>query len=376
MPNHQGSYTEKEIYGQPELWRKTYQLVYSEKRWIKELFDKVTANPATEIILTGAGTSGFIGNTVEGIVQKELGLRTRAVATTDLITHPEYFLSEKNATLLISFARSGDSPESVEAYRISDQYCKHIDHLIITCNRDGALARKAVNNNTYVLLLPEGANDQGLAMTGSFTSMLLTALLVTGIDNLESNQRYVDLAATYSNRVLEQYMGQLKTIAAKKFERVVLLGSGSNLGIAREGALKIQELSDGAIICTYDSFLGFRHGPKAVVNNKTLIIYIFSGNPLVYQYELDLAQSIEEKSNYLDTLGIRESDIPELALGNSILLNSQESPQLKQFFTLCAIIPIQALAYYKSVNLKLDPDNPSRNGAISRVVQGVTIYSR
>ena len=134
--------------------------------------------------------------------------------------------------------------------------------------------------------MPEGANDKGLAMTGSFTSMLLAGLLLSDLDDLDKNKGYVEQLAKYGAILLEKYSEKIKEVAALDFNRVVFLGSGSLKGIARESHLKVQELSDGQVVCKYDSFLGVRHGPKAVIKNATIIVYLFSNNNYVNKYEI------------------------------------------------------------------------------------------
>ncbi len=180
-----GIHTAREISSQPGLWIETYTKLLSEKNQISEFIHKVLDQDCPNIILSGAGTSAFIGEALVGTFQKKLGVTTRAIATTDIITHPaDYFISSR-PTLLISFARSGDSPESLATVELAGKYCDNLYNLIITCNKDGILARKTFSWNSYVFLLPDETNDRSLAMTSSFTSMLLSALLILNIDEVE-----------------------------------------------------------------------------------------------------------------------------------------------------------------------------------------------
>lgn len=180
-------HTAKEIAGQPELWQRVFRQLKNEQNAIHSFIKPILEKGNARIVLTGAGSSAFIGESAQGIVQQLTGVHTQAIATTDVVTHPELFFLEKVPTLLVSFARSGNSPESVEAVRLADAHCNEIYHLIITCNPDGELAAYAndCGGNCLALVLPEGSNDNSLAMTGSFTSMLLAILLVAGIDQLD-----------------------------------------------------------------------------------------------------------------------------------------------------------------------------------------------
>jgi tagatose-6-phosphate ketose/aldose isomerase len=313
---------------------------------------------------------------LQGPFQKNTGKRTSAIATTDLLSHPEEYFNKEHTTLLISFARSGDSPESVAAVNLANMLCKKVYHLIITCSPSGKLAREAKTPGSYVFLLPEHAADQSLAMTGSFTSMLLSGLLISEIGLVEELREQVELLSSYAEKIITKYSCELKKIAELKFDRVVILGSGPLQGAARESHLKIQELSDGKVMCTCDSFLGFRHGPKAVISPSTLLIYLFSNNEYAHQYEIDLVKSVNEGEKGIYSIGISESHVKDIGLDLAIELSEDDNVKLNEgFLAICSVLPAQILGYFKSLQLNLRPDNPSENGAITRVVQGVTIYN-
>ena len=201
--------------------------------------------------------------------------------------------------------------------------------------------------------------------------MLLSVLLLSDIGNLRKKKEEIEMISNQGKLLLENSEAFAK-IAAIDFERVVFLGSGPMLGIARECHLKLQELTDGQVICKYDSFLGFRHGPRAVTNDKTLLVYLFSPDDFVYKYELDLALSIAKDPRKIKCLSIGRAEKKAMNSCLNIDLQMHSDQQLN-------IIPAglvgQLLGYYKSLEKGLNPDNPSVSGAISRVVQGVTIYN-
>ncbi|MDZ7689924.1 MAG: hypothetical protein U5K69_02005 [Balneolaceae bacterium] len=151
---------------------------------------------------------------------------------------------------------------------------------MITCNPEGDLAKQTAELQSYRFLMPPEAEDQSLAMTGSFSSMLLAVLLMGRLDELPSLEKAVQQFAERGRALLNEHVESLKKFAELDFTRAVFLGSGPRLGIARESHLKLQELTDGHVVCKYDSFLGFRHGPKAVIDDQTLIVYLFSEDPV------------------------------------------------------------------------------------------------
>lgn len=363
--------THKEILGQPELWMHVLKDIKGRQSDLSKFLSPLFSRKDLCIILTGAGSSAFIGEAAQGLVQKNTGRTVKSIATTDLVTHPELHLQSKAPVLMVSFARSGNSPESLETIKLADSFCQEVFHLMITCNKEGKLMEYSQENpeKSLAFLLPERANDKSLAMTGSFTSMLLSILLLTSKKRKEYEEE-VNYILDQGKKILS-HAESFKQIAAKDFERVVFLGSGSMLGIARECHLKLQELTDGQVICKHDSFLGFRHGPRAVTNEKTLLVYLFSPIDHVYKYELDLAQSIARDPRNLECISLGRPE--ETNLRSCLNIDLQLKPD-QELNIIPATLTGQLLGYYKSLKLGLNPDNPSVSGSISRVVQGVTIY--
>lgn len=370
-----GYYTAKEISSQPDMWMKTYKRVRAEKEQIKEFIGNIVDKKNPCVILTGAGTSAFIGEVLAGTVQKQLKVSSKSIPTTDIITHAEDYFIRSKPTLLVSFARSGDSPESLATVKLAEANCDDLYQLIITCNKNGELAIKSRSDNTYVFILPEETNDRSLAMTSSFSSMLLAGLLILNLDDIENMQPIIEGMCECGNFILKENLMQLRSIAALDFKRAVFLGSGPLFGIAHESHLKVQELSDGKVICKYDSFLGFRHGPRAVVDKSTLITYLLSNNAFVRQYELDLIKAIDESPTGAKSVGVGH-ELDKLGLNFDFTINIPDCAANfpEEFYSVIYILPAQIIGFYKSLDLGLEPDSPSKGGSISRVVQGVTIY--
>ncbi len=370
-----GLHTAKEIASQPEMWLKTYGRVEEEKEQLSQFMEKALQNENTCIILTGAGSSAFIGEALSGSYQKDTKLITRSVATTDIITHPEDYFIPSKPTLLISFARSGDSPESLATVKLANSHCDNLYQLIITCNKDGVLARHCRSENTYVFLLPEETNDISLAMTSSFSSMLLAGLLILKLRNSDTLLPVIENMCKCGNHMINENLSKLKAIAALDFKRAVFLGSGPLFGIAHESHLKVQELSDGKIVGIYDSFLGFRHGPRAVVDGSTLVTYFLAYNGQVKQYEIDLIKDISESPHKAINVCIG-SDLEKQGLDVDFNVDYPESISEvpEEFFSVFYILPAQIIGFFKSLEFGLEPDSPSKDGSISRVVEGVKIY--
>jgi tagatose-6-phosphate ketose/aldose isomerase len=269
----------------------------------------------------------------------------------------------------VSFARSGNSPESVAATEIAESHLSDLHHLIVTCNKDGALYRRHRDSEcSLVALLPEATHDRGFAMTSSFTSMLLAGRRVL------LPAQSIDLArigaATFS--VIEDRGGSLATAAARGFHRVVYLGSLGLAGIADEAALKLLELTDGEIVAVANTPLGFRHGPKTIVDDKTLVVLFLSNDPHMRRYELDLAREIAADGIAARLLVLAGQGEGADGLGADLLPGLAAASDAELCFPY--LTWAQSFALGRSLALGRTPDNPSRTGAVNRVVQGVTIY--
>jgi tagatose-6-phosphate ketose/aldose isomerase len=367
-------HTAREIAGQPDLWLKIWRLLQKESGEIEQFLAPILDDDSLNIILTGAGTSAFIGEVLCGYLQRRLNKPVRAVSTTDIVTHPENYFLPQRTTLIVSFARSGNSPESVATVELANQICYNPFHLVITCNNQGEIVRKTSPSNSYIFLLPPEADDKSLAMTGSFTSMALAGLMIwPGLDPNKTDEDVHHLCES-GRRILSEYADPVREIANLDFKRGVFLGSGPFFGIAHESHLKLQELSDGKVICKYDSFLGFRHGPKAVIDSSTLNVFIFSNNPYVSKYEIDLVKSVNRGERGIFRMGIMENPVGRLNLDLEIVYGGRSKNLAEPLLGLCSILPAQMLGFYKSLQLGLKPDRPSESGTITRVVQGVNIY--
>lgn len=374
-----GYHTAREITGQPQLWVKTWKKLREESGRIGKFLDAVQQKSDLEVVLTGAGTSAFVGDVAEPVFRTCWSKPVRAIPTTTLVTHFNEYIDRKKPLLLVSYARSGNSPESTGVIEIARAEMQaELFHLVITCNSNGRLAKMATGPNTCLFLLPEEAEDQGLAMTGSFSSMLLASLLIARLDKLNEKEDDIHRLADAGKHLIGNQLDTLKTVVQKDIARAVFLGSGSMLGIARESHLKLQELTDGKIVCKYDSFLGFRHGPEAVIDRNTLLVYLFSEDPYVWQYERDLAEDIAAKGFGATTLGIRGNRMGEdsLKIDYFIGLDIKNDNKLldSAFQPIVSVLPAQIMAFLKSIQGGLEPDEPSEKGAITRVVEGVTIY--
>lgn len=366
-----GTHTAREIAHQPAVWQTVYGQLQAERPSLEAFLNPLLALPDLRIVLTGAGSSAFIGQCLAPALLRLLGqrpgIRVEAMATTDIVSSPEQCLQPEVPTLLVSFARSGNSPESLAAVELADRLVKRNHHLVVTCAAEGALNRRLAGQpHAHVLLLPDETHDRAFAMTSSFTGMLLAAAWAFGLPLAPVRE-----LAGAAQALVEHETDRLYALAELPFERVVYLGSNALLGLAREAALKLLELTDGKLVAMADSTLGFRHGPKTILNDSTLVVILLSNDPYTRQYDLDLLHELRREGRArvlaLGTFGTaaRHADDVPLSLPAS-------APDLA--LAPVALVFAQCLALLASLRLGLTPDNPSASGTVTRVVSGVTIH--
>lgn len=368
------TYTATEIRQQPKLWLETYNIVKDNENSIKDFFNR-RLKPNTRIILTGAGTSDYVGDTVYLYLAKKMKLRVEAIATTDLVSNPYEFIEEDTPTILVSYARSGNSPESVGAYDVFEENVKDISQLVITCNANGELAKKAKGSDENLcLLMPELSNDKSFAMTSSFSCMLLATILAFDIENIEENKTYVDIVVNQGNEILDNKWNEAKELVDIDAERIVYLGSGPLKGLAQEMALKNLELTSGKKVTVCESVLGFRHGPKSIINDNTLVIFMNSNNEYTNLYDMDLIREIsgDNGEHKLAVISYKKNEELNDLCTKYIEIDGQAVPEIFTVFNYMLFGQIFGL--FSSLKLGISPDNPRPDGTVNRVVKGVVIH--
>ncbi|BCP60611.1 SIS domain-containing protein [Streptococcus suis] len=371
------SITAKEIFQQPGLWQEAYQLYVSQLEAIESFLSGIKEkHDLIQVIFTGAGTSDFVGQSIANYLNQVNDLkhiRFSTVGSVELVGRPYDYLQADIPTILVSFARSGNSPESVAAVEIAKQLVNELYQVTITCAPEGKLAIAAEGDTDNLLLLqPAGSNDKGFAMTGSFSCMSLTALLVFSPASQEEKAHWVETIVRLGQDVLdrEDYVQDLVNL---DFERVIYLGAGGFYGLAHEAQLKILELTAGKIATMYESPLGFRHGPKSFINDKTLVILFASNDAYTRQYDVDLLNEVHGDGIAERIVALSADKLVGTEAANFVLAEGGAG-LLDVFLTFPYIIFAQTVSIMSAIKCKNLPDTPSPTGTVNRVVQGVIIH--
>lgn len=373
-------YTAQEIYQQPSVWKEMVAIILAQQNEIRNFIDSIyEKHERIRIIMTGAGTSAFAGDTLvpELNRQNQYNVYFESIATTDIVSNPAEYLVEDEPTIMVSFARSGNSPESLAAVSLAKKMIKNFYQVNITCNKEGKLAKSSEGDkNSLTILTPEQANDQSMAMTSSFSNMILAAYLL--FSSTPINQSGIDQVISSGEHFVQSITDTIEQILEFDFERVIYLGSGLLGQLSHEAALKMLELTAGKVVAVNETSLGFRHGPKSILNNKSLVVIFMSQNSYTRKYDMDILREIAADELPFKTVVLAEKvneEIQELA-DWSIQVNNENELFANDFYlALLYVIFAQALALKKSVKLGILPDNPSPEGRINRVVKGVTIYN-
>lgn len=286
-----GFWTAKEIDQQPACWLSAQESLAANSEQTKAFLDPLLARADLRIILTGAGTSAFVGSSIAPALSRLLNRQVEAIATTDLVSAPNLYFREYIPTLLVSFARSGNSPESLATVDLAERMIDECYQLVLSCNAAGELHRLCENRkNALTILLPEETNDRGFAMTSSFSTMLLAAVSIFAGSAAFSPT--ASRLADFVRRFITGRGGEIAEIARGSFSRALFLGSNLFKGLAQEASLKLLELTDGAVHTGFDSPLGVRHGPKAALDGHSIVVVFMSNDAYTRSYDLDIVSEL------------------------------------------------------------------------------------
>ena len=371
--------TAKEILQQPKLWKETLEIFRNSEKSLKEYLKKIGFGKEFDIVFTGAGTSEYVGNILEPLLNKNETGEFKSIATTDILNNPLNYMKKNKKTLVVSFARSGDSPESAGVIDITDKIIDEVYHLFITCNKEGALAKRAEGNEKiFLLLMPEESNDKGFAMINSFSCMLLAGILSFSRDNSEVIDEMGEIISIAEKELNEKYP-EIKKLAEEDHKRIVVLGSGILKGLAEELSLKIMELSAGKVVSVSNTTLGFRHGPKAIVNEETIVFELVNQDEYAMNYDEGLLEEMSEDKSADKLIAYNISNNNSIEESTYKVIKPDETDrgkirnkELASLFIY--LIYGQTYAFFKSQYLGNTTDNPFPSGEVNRVVKKFKVH--
>jgi tagatose-6-phosphate ketose/aldose isomerase len=364
-------HTLPEICRQPQTWRETCELMIKSTAAVN-----ASLRGAKSLIFTGSGSSEYAGDCVRASVQAELGIDCQAIGGGVLLTGKTEALPVCRPRMMVSLARSGDSPESTGALSLMLEHDPEMRHLVLTCNSTGALAQTYRDHTQVsVITLGNNTNDQSLVMTSSFTNLMVAARFLGLVNHPDAYRAICDQAASIAAHVFSSQFDTLAQVAESGFKRVVYLGSGARYGAAREAALKMLEMTAGRVTSLYESYLGLRHGPMSYIDSNTLVVCFISSDVTKRSYETDLLRELSRKRLGLRKLIVGEAIRTDVTRPEDVVVECRGLKQLgDRNAVLVDAVVAQLLAFFRCMQEGLHPDSPSRDNVINRVVQRFPLY--
>ena len=360
-------HTLTEIFQQPELWRQTAE--FSAALAGRHL-EQIRRNEC--VVLTGSGSSHFVGECIAPAIQRGTGRTAHALGSGELLLARRELLPLQRPLVLVSFARSGSSPESTALISSCLEQEPSIEHLVVTCNPGGKVAQlwgAGVEQRVTVDVLDPKTCDKSLVMTCSFTNLALAGLALGYAESPTPYRRHAETLAGVGLDLFTGWLDPLESIARRPFARMIALGSGGQFGTARESALKVLEMSDGRVSTQAESWLGFRHGPMCAFREDCLLLLFVSGEPAKRAFQLDVLREIRDKGLAGTVVAVGREVPRELLLDGDLLVDPPGLAELPdEWAAIGGTVVGQLLGFFRCLQEGLQPDQPSGSGAISRVV--------
>ena len=374
------SATAGEIAQQPRTWRGTRKIFEQHAQRLRTFLEAAGVTGTLEqrptVVLTGAGTSDYIGQALTLLLRTEWGCETQAIASTDLLSNMADYLVPGRRYLMISFSRSGDSPEGVSVLTQALERFPEIAHLVVTCNEEATMAALADGRpRAYAVVLDDAVNDRGLAMTSSFSNMVIFGQCLAHAWSGAAYDAVFEALVRGGEAFLPVADAAARELAEEKYSRVCVLGSGALTGVAKESALKVLEMTAGGVKTMAESVLGLRHGPMAALDKGTMLVCLASSDIRRQSYEADLLEEVGRKEIAAQRVVVgpngsaRLSECSERRLAVEGGIPDLYRPPVDVIFG-------QLLGLYFSLAHGLKPDAPSPRGVISRVVGEFRIYEK
>jgi tagatose-6-phosphate ketose/aldose isomerase len=364
-------YTPAEIAQQPATWRTTHR-IFEESRSELASFLRQAHEERWTIYLVGAGTSDYIGHSIANLLRRRWGCEVSAIASTDLLTNRDDLVIPDRDYLWISFSRSGDSPEGVAVLEQALASSPRVRHLVVSCNKNGRMVELAQQSKScFAMLLDDAVNDRSLAMTSSFTNMVVFGQELAHLWDRDFSEETLDKMTIAAEYLLGEGSFLAHEFAQHGYRRACFVGAGALGATGRESALKVLELTSGDIQTMHETTLGLRHGPMSSLNIETIFMGFISTDDRRRRYDIDLLNEIRAKQVVRTIVAVGQTD----AASDYSLHCAAFDDLADAYRPAVDVIFSQMFGLFSSIELGLKPDSPSPNGLISRVVEKFAIYA-
>lgn len=352
----------KEIYEQPTSIRETIGSKFSEnsKCEFEELnFSKEYLSSINKIYIVACGTAMHAGLVAKNAIEKLCKINTEVDIASEF-RYREPLIDSK--TLCIFISQSGETADTIAALKLSKE--KGAKTIAISNVIGSSISREA-NYSLYTHAGPEIAVASTKAYTSQVILLVILAIYFAEVLGLENKTlTYLKKEILELPKKVEKTLSiseNVKNIAKTIFQEkdIFFLGRGIDETVAREGSLKLKEIS---YIHSESYPAGeLKHGPIALIENGITVVGILTDSNLVEKSISNLQEVI--------TRGAKTLVITNQKLNKELFDFVIEIPETNNFVSpILSIIPLQLLSYYISKEKGLDVDKP-RNLAKSVTVE-------
>ncbi len=228
-------------------------------------------------------------------MQAQTGVVCRAVPASEFAFFAPAVVADAEHTLLVAISRSGTTSETVAAIR-KFRALGGAGVWGITCYPETPVAQDV----DLVFTIP-GAQEESIAQTRSFASMLVVVQALAGYLGGQ-DASMLEVLPKVAQSILAQAEAGMASLAGNlELTRFFFLGSGPQFGMASEAMLKMKEMSLTGSEAYH--FYEFRHGPKAMVDDTTLVVGLLS--KAAYAQEQAVLQEMADLGGTILSLGPR-----------------------------------------------------------------------
>ncbi len=355
----------KEIYEQPNTLNDAFRgrLLVDEGTiklgGLRSVYDKF--RNVRRLILTACGTSWHSALVGEYLIEHLAQIPVEVEYASEFryrnpIIYPD--------DIVIAISQSGETADTLAA--VNEAKNKGATVLGIV-NVVGSSIARATDAGIYIHAGPE----IGVASTKAFTSQLavltMLAIMLGRMRNLSAIEakKIINELANIPDKLKKilENAEHIKAIAKKycKSSNFLYLGRGYNFPVALEGALKLKEIS-------YIHAEGYpaaemKHGPIALIDENMPVVFIATQDE-IYEKILSNIEEVRARKGKVIAIATEEDEVIK-NYANELIYIPKTLPMLTPIL---AVVPLQLMAYYISVELGCNVDQP-RNLAKSVTVE-------
>jgi len=352
----------REVYEQPEAIAKTIQKHLKDDMIFPGELDAIESALLTfeKLIIAASGTSRHAGLAGEIMIEDLSGVAV------DVEYSSEYSYRSTHTTIdpiIMVITQSGETADTIAAQR--EALTRGLKTIAISNVSPATIVREA-----SAALITGAGPELAVPATKSFTTQLTILYLMALFLARKRGRMTSEVTRSYLQRLLRlpdvihdnlpTWDDRAEKFGAAHFkaEKFLYLGRGVHYAIAREGALKLKEIS-------YAHAEGYpsgelKHGPNALVDEKLPVVVIATcdhndpDSVLRYRRTLDMMREVKSRRGPLVSVATEGDKEVETIADHVFYVPA--APEL--LLPIIEVIPLQLFAYHVAVKKGYDVDHP------------------